>query len=205
MHRSATVVGANLCARDSLAVQGKGIRGPADKEAYISWRQHFVTRCLSSYVGNVFGLLFLLSTSQWRGQNAQIRPDYTTGKTRIQLLCTTPLNIFLTSEILHEEALSQCHLGHKTLSGQCSTSKAHCMQPLEIRKILNCLMWAEVHDLVSLTQIIKDDGSHSQCEYWQVSRLTARDVTRQQNWVNIWFHRVYPQWAILELKLCSVH
>jgi hypothetical protein len=57
----------------SLEVKGKGIRGVADKEAYtvhttniISQRQYFVVRCLTSYVGNVFGLhtvcVFLLYT-----------------------------------------------------------------------------------------------------------------------------------------------
>jgi hypothetical protein len=61
-----TVVGANLCVRRPSDVKGKGIRGAggvADKEAYtvhtiniISQRQYFVARCLSSYVGNVFGL-----------------------------------------------------------------------------------------------------------------------------------------------------
>jgi hypothetical protein len=62
----------NLCARDALEVNGKGIRrvgGVADKEAYtvrtiniISQRQYLVSRCLISYVGNVFGLY---STYMW--------------------------------------------------------------------------------------------------------------------------------------------
>jgi hypothetical protein len=50
----------------SVKVKCKGIRevgGVADKEAYtvhkkniISQRKYFAARCLSSYVGNVFGL-----------------------------------------------------------------------------------------------------------------------------------------------------
>jgi hypothetical protein len=61
-----TVVGANLCSRDPLELKDKGIKavgGIADKEAYtvhttniVSQRQYIVARCLSSYVGNVFGL-----------------------------------------------------------------------------------------------------------------------------------------------------
>jgi hypothetical protein len=66
MYNISTVVGANLCPRDPLEVKGKvviGTGGVADKEAYtvhtiniISQLQYFVSRCLSSYVGNVFGL-----------------------------------------------------------------------------------------------------------------------------------------------------
>jgi hypothetical protein len=61
-----TVVGANLCARDPLEVNGKGIRGEggvADKKAYtvksfdiISQRQYFVAHCIIFSVGNIFGL-----------------------------------------------------------------------------------------------------------------------------------------------------
>jgi hypothetical protein len=61
-----TVVGANLCVRGPLQVKGKGIRrmgGVTGKETctvhtfnIISERQYFVTRCLSSFVGDVFGL-----------------------------------------------------------------------------------------------------------------------------------------------------
>jgi hypothetical protein len=57
---------ANLCVPRLLEVKGKGISGVgevADKETYtvntiniISPRQYFVARCLSSYIGNVFGL-----------------------------------------------------------------------------------------------------------------------------------------------------
>jgi hypothetical protein len=57
------VIRANLCARDPLEVKGKGIRGVADKEAHtvytidiVSQRQYVVAHCLSSYVGDVFGL-----------------------------------------------------------------------------------------------------------------------------------------------------
>jgi hypothetical protein len=61
---SGIVVRANLCVRRPLEVKGKGIRkvgGVADKDACtvhsfnFSQRQYFVARCLSSYVGNVFG------------------------------------------------------------------------------------------------------------------------------------------------------
>jgi hypothetical protein len=61
-----TVVGKNLCVPCPLEVNGKGIRGlggVAGKEAHtiqtmniISRRQHFIAPCLSSHVGNVFGL-----------------------------------------------------------------------------------------------------------------------------------------------------
>jgi hypothetical protein len=60
------IVGANLCVPGPLEVKGKGIREMgevADKEAYtvqtiniISQRQYFIARCLSFYVGYVFGL-----------------------------------------------------------------------------------------------------------------------------------------------------
>jgi hypothetical protein len=61
-----TVVGAKLCFRRALEARGKGIIGVREvvyKEAQtlktinvISQLQYFVARCLSSYVGNVFGL-----------------------------------------------------------------------------------------------------------------------------------------------------
>jgi hypothetical protein len=56
------VVGANLCVPRPLEVKDKGIRG-------VSQRQHFVARCLSSYVGNVLvhvvnAFVFLLPTSE---------------------------------------------------------------------------------------------------------------------------------------------
>jgi hypothetical protein len=63
--KSFTVVGANLCVRRPLEINGKGIRGvrvAADK-AYtvhsiniIFQFQYFVARCLSSYVSNIFSL-----------------------------------------------------------------------------------------------------------------------------------------------------
>jgi hypothetical protein len=59
-----TVVGANLCIRGPLEVNGKGIRGVgavADKEIYTvhtinitSQQQYFVAHCLISYVSNVW-------------------------------------------------------------------------------------------------------------------------------------------------------
>jgi hypothetical protein len=61
-----TVVVTKLCIPHLLEVKGKAIRGVggvADKEAYgvhtiniISQQQYFIARCLSSCVGNVFGL-----------------------------------------------------------------------------------------------------------------------------------------------------
>jgi hypothetical protein len=76
-----TLVGANLCAPDSLEVNGKGIKicggggGVADKKACtvhstnISQRRCFVVRCLAfptselSLVYTVFAFVFLLLTS----------------------------------------------------------------------------------------------------------------------------------------------
>jgi hypothetical protein len=56
-----------MCTRDPFEVEGKGIRGAADKEAYtvhiiniISQRQYLAARCLISNVGNVFGLHSIL-------------------------------------------------------------------------------------------------------------------------------------------------
>jgi hypothetical protein len=57
----------NLCIQHPLEAKGKGIRRVgriADKDAYttdhainiISQQHYFVACCLSSYVGNVFGL-----------------------------------------------------------------------------------------------------------------------------------------------------
>jgi hypothetical protein len=58
-----TVAETKLCIPRLLKVKGKGIKGVADKEAYIvqmtniiSQWQYVLVHCLSSYVGNVFGL-----------------------------------------------------------------------------------------------------------------------------------------------------
>jgi hypothetical protein len=86
-----------------LDVNGKGIRGvggAADKEAdtvhtinIISQRLYFVARCLRSYVGNVSGskFVFLLPAGEWRRQNSQFGPGYSTwhsvcsGSTRLDV------------------------------------------------------------------------------------------------------------------------
>jgi hypothetical protein len=63
---SSTVVGTNMCAPRPLVLKGNGIRGGgrvANKDAYtvhtmniIFQPQYVVSRCLSSYVGDVFDL-----------------------------------------------------------------------------------------------------------------------------------------------------
>jgi hypothetical protein len=72
LHDIKTIVVANLCVRSPLDVKDKGIRGvggTVDKDTctvhtinIISQWQYFVARCLSSYVGNVFGLNTTLSS-----------------------------------------------------------------------------------------------------------------------------------------------
>jgi hypothetical protein len=83
--------------------------GIPDKEActthtvnIISQRQYFVARCLSSYVGDVFGsrsiCVFLLPSSQWRRQNAQIHSDYSSPsfrKTKRTISSAGPVDSFV--------------------------------------------------------------------------------------------------------------
>jgi hypothetical protein len=48
-------------------------------------------------------------------------------------------------------------------AGQDPTNEAHFVQPLQIGSTLNRVMWAEVDDLFSRTQIINDDGEQRLC------------------------------------------